>query len=339
MTSIQPWHTQDMLLYTTPDGGVRVEVLLIDENLWLTQDRMAQLFGVDRTVITKHLKNIYQDNEVGEEATSAKIAQVQQEWERTVKRSITYYNLDAIIAVWYRVNSTKATQFRIWSNTIIKEYIIKGFVMDDERLKNPNQPFGKDYFEEQLERIRNIRSSERRFYQKITDIYAQCSIDYNPQDPETIRFFSTVQNKLHRAITGQTAAEIIHHRVDSNKPNLWLTNWKYGPNWPIRRSDTHIAKNYLTQSELDQLNTIVTMYLDYAQLQATRQNTMTMQDWINKLDSFLWFNEYNILEHLWSVSHQLAIELAEQHYGSYQTIQDQHYSSDFDIFLARMNET
>ena len=219
----------NFLMYTTPNGDVKIEALLHNETLWLNQDKMAQLFNVDRTVITKHLKNIYAEQELEESATSAKIAQVQHEGERQVQRNITFYNLDVIISVGYRVNSKQATLFRIRSTKILKEYIIKGFAMDDERLKNPNQPFGQDYFDEQLERIRAIRASERRFYQKITDLYAQCSIDYDPNALQTLQFFATVQNKLHFAITGKTAAELIYQRADAKKKHMGLTTRKYGP--------------------------------------------------------------------------------------------------------------
>src|SRR3989344_301320 len=219
----------EFLLYTTPNGKVKVEIFVRDENIWLTQAKIAELFGVERSVVTKHLQNIFQEGELEKEATCAKIAQVQNEGNRQVTRDIEFYNLDAILSVGYRVNSSQATQFRIWATERLKEYIIKGFTMDDERLKNPNSIFGKDYFEEQLARIRNIRSSERRMYQKITDIYASCSADYDPNEEITKQFFATVQNKLHFAITGKTAAEIISERVDSAKANMGLTSWKNSP--------------------------------------------------------------------------------------------------------------
>ncbi|MFN0204026.1 MAG: virulence RhuM family protein, partial [Bacteroidia bacterium] len=264
----------EILLYTTPNGKVKVEIYLQNETIWLTQQKIADLFGVDRSVVTKHLANIYAENELSKEATCAKIAQVQTEGERTVNRQIEFYNLDAIISVGYRVNSTQATAFRIWATERLKEYIIKGFTMDDERLKNPSNIFGKDYFEEQLARIRDIRSSERRFYQKITDIYAQCSADYNVETQSTKDFFATVQNKLHWAITGQTAAELIATRVNSTKENMGLTNWKNAPKGSIRKTDVSIAKNYLNEKELDGLNRIVTMYLDYAESQALKGAVM-----------------------------------------------------------------
>ena len=232
----------EILLYTTPNGNVKVEIYLQNETVWLSQQKIADLFGVDRTVVTKHLSNIYSEGELNKEATSAKIAQVQKEGSREVNRLIEFYNLDAIISVGYRVNSSQATAFRIWATERLKEYIIKGFTMDDERLKNTNNIFGKDYFDEQLARIRDIRSSERRFYQKITDIYSQCSADYSKDNDITKKFFATVQNKLHWAITGQTAAEIVHPRADCTKENMGLTNWKNAPKGSIRKTDVAIAK-------------------------------------------------------------------------------------------------
>ncbi|MBU1683970.1 virulence RhuM family protein, partial [Patescibacteria group bacterium] len=227
----------EFLLYTTPNGKVKVEIFLRDENIWLTQAKIAKLFDVDRSVVAKHLQNIFSEGELDKNSTCAKIAQVQSEGNRRVKRDIEFYNLDAIISVGYRVNSSKATHFRVWATARLKEYIIKGFTMDDERLKNPNNIFGQDYFEEQLARIRDIRSSERRLYQKITDIYAQCSADYNPNEEITKQFFATAQNKLHFAITSKTAAEIISERANNKKPNIGLTTWKYAPKGKIRETD------------------------------------------------------------------------------------------------------
>jgi hypothetical protein len=320
----------EFLLYTTPDGKVKVEIFLRDENIWLTQVKIAELFGVERSVVTKHLQNIYKDGELNKNATCAKIAQVQAEGNRQISRDIEFYNLDAIISVGYRVNSSKATQFRIWATERLKEYIIKGFTMDDERLKNPHNIFGKDYFEEQLARIRNIRASERRFYQKVTDIYAQCSIDYNPNEEITKKFFATVQNKLHFAITGQTAAEIIHNRVDSKKTNMGLTVWKNSPKGEIRETDVVIAKNYLEENEINSLNRIVTMYLDYAEAQAERGVVMYMKDWISKLDAFLKFNERQILSNAGKISQKVAESLALKEYEKFRIKQDKNYISDFD---------
>ncbi|MBI5298969.1 MAG: virulence RhuM family protein, partial [Deltaproteobacteria bacterium] len=308
----------EFMLYKTPDGQVKVEIYLRDENIWLTQGKIAQLFSVQRPAITKHLKNIFESMELQEESVSSIL-------EHTADDGKTYktkfYNLDAIIAVGYRVNSKKATHFRIWATQILKEYIIKGFAMNDERLKDPRQIFGKDYFEEQLARIRDIRSSERRFYQKITDIYAQCSADYDPNEEITKQFFATVQNKLHFAITGQTAAEIIHSRADSEKSNMGLTTWKNASKGPIRKTDVGIAKNYLNEKELDHLNHIVTMYLDFAELQANAGRVMVMQDWVKKLDAFLQFNEREILKNSGKVSHEVASALAEREFEKFSRVQ------------------
>jgi len=257
MAKIQEASTEgfnEILLYTTPNGSVKVEIYLQNETIWLTQQKMARLFGVQRPAITKHLKNILQSGELQENSVSSILEQTAADGK---KYKITFYNLDAIISVGYRVNSNQATHFRMWATERLKEYIIKGFTMDDERLKNPNNIFGKDYFEEQLARIRDIRSSERRFYQKITDIYSQCSADYSKDTDITKTFFSTVQNKLHWAISGQTAAEIISNRANSTKENMGLTTWKNAPGGKIRKTDIGIAKNYLDKKELDNLNRIV----------------------------------------------------------------------------------
>jgi len=327
----------EILLYTTPNGNVKVEIYLQNETIWLTQQKIAVLFGVDRSVVTKHLANIYSENELSKESTCAKIAQVQSEGDRTVNRQIEFYNLDAVISVGYRVNSTQATAFRIWATERLKEYIIKGFTMDDERLKNPNNIFGKDYFEEQLARIRDIRSSERRFYQKITDIYTQCSADYNVETQSTKDFFATVQNKLHWAITGQTAAELIAARVDSTKANMGLTTWKNAPKGSIRKTDVGIAKNYLNEKELNGLNRIVSMYLDYAESQALKGVVMYMKDWFTKLDAFLQFNEEAILKHQGKVSNKVAIALAENEFEKYRIAQDKLIESDFDKAVKKLN--
>ena len=329
----------NFLLYTTPNGKVKVEIFLRDENIWLTQAKIAELFGVDRSVVTKHLRNIYNEGEIDVASTRANFAQVQIEGARQVTRNIEFYNLDAIISIGYRINSSQATQFRIWATERLKEYIIKGFTMDDERLKNPNTIFGKDYFEEQLSRIRDIRSSERRFYQKITDIYAKCSADYNVSSEITKQFFATVQNKLHWAIVGQTAAEIIHSRVDSQKPNMGLSTWKNSPKGDIRKADIVVAKNYLNELELDKLNRIVTMYLDYAESQAMKRIVMNMADWVVKLDSFLQFNEEAILQDNGRISHEIAEALAMEEFDKYRVIQDQRYESDFDQELRRVSES
>jgi len=317
----------DFLLYKDANGDVKVEIYLFDETIWLTQEKIAQLFGVDRSVITKHLKNIFQTLELQEDSVCAKIAHTAHDGKNYQTK---FYNLDAILSVGYRVNSIQATHFRIWANSVLKEYLIKGFAMNDERLKNPQSLFGKDYFEEQLNRIRDIRSSERRFYQKITDIYAQCSVDYDTNAKITRNFFATVQNKLHWAISKQTAAEIIALRVDSEKSNMGLTTWKNAPKGQIRKPDVSIAKNYLNENELDHLNRIVSMYLDYAENQAKRGLVMYMKNWIEKLDAFLQFNEEAILHEHGKISHEVAKALAEKEYDKYHAKQLKNYESDFD---------
>lgn len=323
----------EILLYTTPNGKVKVEIYLQNETIWLSQQKIAELFGVQRPAITKHLKNIFETGELKEELVSSILEHTTKHGSlvgKTQDTKVKLYNLDAIISVGYRVNSTQATAFRIWATERLKEYIIKGFTMDDERLKNPNNIFGKDYFEEQLARIRDIRSSERRFYQKITDIYAQCSSDYKADAEITKTFFATVQNKLHWAITGQTAAEIIRTRSDSNKENMGLTNWKNAPEGKIRKTDVAIAKNYLNENELDGLNGIVSMYLDFAEMQANRGIVMNMKNWVERLDAFLQFNEQAILKDAGTVSHQVALALAETEFDKYSKKQDALYESDFD---------
>ena len=330
----------EILLYTTPNGNVKVEIYLQNETIWLTQQKIADLFGVQRPAVTKHLKNIFDTGELKEEVVSSILEHTTQHGaiKGKTQESVTkYYNLDAIISVGYRVNSSQATAFRIWATERLKEYIIKGFTMDDERLKNPNNIFGKDYFEEQLARIRDIRSSERRFYQKITDIYTQCSADYNVETQITKDFFATVQNKLHWAITGQTAAELISSRVDSTKENMGLTTWKNAPKGNIRKTDVVIAKNYLNENELNGLNRIVTMYLDYAENQTRKGVVMYMKDWITKLDAFLQFNEEAVLRHQGKVSHEIAMTLAESEYEKYRIVMDKLHESDFDKVVKKMS--
>jgi len=323
----------EFLLYTTPNGKVKVEIFLRDETVWLTQAKIAELFGVERSVVTKHLKNIFESGELQENSVCANFAHTASDGKTY---QVKFYNLDVIISVGYRVNSTQATHFRIWATERLKEYIIKGFTMDDERLKNPYNIFGQDYFEEQLARIRDIRSSERRFYQKITDIYAQCSADYSPNEEITEQFFATVQNKLHWAMTGQTAAEIIHSRVNSEKPNMGLTTWKNATKGAIRKTDVSIAKNYLNEREMDGLNRIVTMYLDYAEMQAQKGVVMYMKDWVERLNGFLQFNEKEILQDSGKISHEVAVALAESEYEKYQVIQDRMLESDFDREVKKL---
>ncbi len=323
----------EFLMYKNASEKVVIEIFVQNETVWLSQQKIAALFAVDRSVITKHLKNIFQEGELIQDAVCAIFAHTAQDGKTY---NTQFYNLDAILSVGYRVNSKQATQFRIWASGILKEYLIKGFAQDDERLKNVNQIFGKDYFEELLARIRDIRSSERRFYQKITDIYAQCSADYDKDETTTKHFFATVQNKLHWAITGQTAAELIAARADSNKPTLGLTNWKNAPKGAIRKSDIGIAKNYLTETELDGLNRIVTMYLDYAEAQSKKGVIMYMKDWVKKLDAFLQFNEEVILTNNGRVSHEVALVLAEKEFEKFVIKKDKTMESDFDRELKKV---
>jgi hypothetical protein len=319
----------DILLYSDANGKVKIDVIYEEESFWLSQKKMAELFDVSVPTINEHLQNIFKTNELAETATIRKFRIVQREGNRNVNREIDFYNLDAIIAVGYRVNSHRATQFRIWATATLKEFIIKGFVLDDERLKQGKR-FGKDYFDELLERIREIRASERRFYQKITDIYKECSMDYAKDDPQTLTFYKTVQNKLEWAITGKTAAEIIHARADAEQPNMGLQTWKNAPTGKVLKSDVSVAKNYLIEKEIKELERIVVMYLDYAELQASRNIPMKMADWIEKLDAFLAFNGYEILQDAGKVSHTVAERLAHQEYDKFRVVQDVSFESDFD---------
>lgn len=325
----------EILLYSVPEGRATIDVFFEAETFWLSQKKMAELFNVDVRTVSEHLQNIFDSGELDKNGTIRKFRIVQTEGSRQVSRDVDFYNLDAIIAVGYRVNSKEATRFRIWATTTLREFIIKGFVLDDERLKQ-GKNFGKDYFEELLERIREIRASERRFYQKITDIYAQCSIDYDPKADITLTFYKTVQNKLHWAITGQTAAEIIYQRADASKPNMGLTTWKNAPQGKILKTDVCVAKNYLQTEEIDELNRIVTMYLDYAENQAKRNIPMSMADWVLKLDGFLQFNDYEILKNAGSISHEVAKKLAENQYEQFRIEQDRLYESDFDKLAKKL---
>ena len=327
----------ELILYQTPEGTVRIEVLYESETFWLNQKRIAELFGVEIHTISYHLKEIYESRELSPEATLRKIRRVQIEGSRKVTREIEFYNLDAIISVGYRVNSAQATQFRIWATQTLREFVVKGFVLDDERLKL-NQRFGKDYFDELLERIREIRASERRFYLKIADIYEQCSIDYDKSAEVTHSFFKTVQNKLHWAVTGKTAAEIIAERADATKPSMGLTTWKNAPQGKIHKSDVSIAKNYLIEEEIKELERIVTMYLDYAENQAARQIPMKMTDWVSKLDAFLQFNEYEVLTNAGFVSAEVAKKLAEEQFATFRIEQDKRFESDFEQEIKRIEK-
>lgn len=303
--------TSQIVIYQTEDGRTKLDVRLENETVWLTQRLMAELFQTTPQNITLHLKNIYDEEELSEAATCKDFLQVQIEGQREIKRNQKFYNLDAIISVGYRIKSHVATRFRQWATQRIREYIVKGFVLDDERLKNPDQPF--DYFEELIRRIQDIRTSERRFYQKITDIYAT-SVDYDPTLETSILFFKTVQNKMHWAITGKTAAEIIAARADSSKPNMGLTNWR---GTKVRKQDVTIAKNYLDENELAALNNLVEQYLVFAEGQAMRRVPMYMKDWIDKLHGFLQLNDRNILNDAGKISHELAVTKAEKEYDSF----------------------
>lgn len=325
----------NFVIFQTETGKVNIEVFVKDETVWLTQKTMGQLFGVESHTITYHLKEIYKTGELEEKATTRKIRAVQTEGKREVTRNLDFYNLDCIISVGYRVNSYQATQFRIWATKTLKEYIIKGFVMDDERLKQGGVIFGKDYFDELLERIREIRASERKFYQKITDIYV-LSADYDKNSPLTKDFFATAQNTLHWAITGKTAAEIIYSEADARKIYMGLTNWKQAPDGKILKSDVSIAKNYLNKTHIDELNQIVSGYLDLAELRAKRQVITNMDEWVVLLNDFLKLAQYPILKHKGKISALESKLKAEQEFEEYRVKQDNNFISDFDREIKRI---
>ncbi len=322
----------DFILYSSSDGVVKVEVVLKDESVWLTQKAMAVLYGVQRPAVTKHLKNIFETGELHVDSVSSILEHTARDGK---KYKTKFYNLDAIIAVGYRVNSYQATQFRIWATKTLREFIIKGFVLDDERLKQGKNLFGKDYFDELLERIREIRASERRFYQKITDIYA-LSADYDNEAPLTKSFFANVQNKLHWAITGKTAAEIIYDSADATKLHMGLTSWKQGHGGKVLKSDVAVAKNYLNAAHIRELNRIVSAYLDLAESRAERGMIMKMQEWMEFLDGFLELSKYPILQDKGKVPALEAKLKAEQEYERYRTIQDKEFISDFDKEIKRL---
>ena len=323
-----------VVLYQTPDGKVTVNVLFAHDNFWLTQRTMADLFGVKIPAVNKHLKNIYASGELTPGATISKMEIAQIEGGRQISREIEFYNLDAVIAVGYRVNSVKATHFRIWATNTLREYIVKGFVLNDQLLKNGRQ-FGKDYFDELLERIREIRASERRAYQKIADVFEQCSSDYRGNSEETQLFYKIVQNQLHFATTGKTAAEIVYQRADSDKPFMGLTTWKNSPQGEILKSDVTIAKNYLNQSEVSQLNRLVGMFIDYAEVRALNRQVMTMKDWLKQVEKFLNYTDQQVLRHAGEISHEMAVAKAHGEFEKYRVKQDVDYISDFDKALAR----
>ena len=319
----------EIVLYKMEDANVCVSVYYENETFWLSQKAMGELFDCSTDNISLHLKNIYAEDELSEEATVEFFSVVQKEGSRDVNRRVKCYNLDAIIAVGYRVNSKKATRFRQWATKTLKEFITKGFVLNDDMLKN-GKPFGKDYFDELLERIREIRASERRAYQKIADVFEQCSYDYDKNSETTRAFYAFVQNKLHYAVTGQTAAEIIYDRADAQKPAMGLTTWKDAPDGKILKRDVIIAKNYLNEKELSRLNRLVTMFIDYAELMAEDEVLMSMQDWLDQTNHFLTSNRRKVLEGKGKVSHTDALEKAEREYAVFRIRQDQEYISEFD---------
>lgn len=320
------------LLYNTPDENIKVNVIVKDETLWLTQKAMAELFECTPDNISLHLKNIYKEGELEEQATAEEISVVQKEGKREVRRKTKFYNLDAIISVGYRVNSQKATKFRIWATGILKEYIQKGFVLDDERLKQGNTAFGKDYFRELLERIRSIRASERRIWQQITDIFAECSIDYDPKSQTTRQFYAMVQNKFHYAIAGQTAAEIVYNSADHTKENMGLTTWKYAPDGRILKSDVTVAKNYLPEEQIRRLERAITGYFDYIEDLVERENTFTMEEFAASVNEFLAFRRYKILKDNGRISRRQAEEKAAAEYNEFNKTQK--IVSDFDKLIA-----
>ena len=327
---------QNFLIYQNPNGEVRVDVFIQNETFWLTQKAMAVLFDTTPQNITIHLKNIYDSGELIEEATCKEFLQVQKEGVRMVERNQKFYNLDAIISVGYRVNSAKATQFRIWATQTLKEFIIKGFVMDDERLKQGQTVFGKDYFKELLQRIRSIRSSERRIYQQVTDIFAECSIDYDRNSDITKNFYATVQNKFHFAITGKTAAEIIYQKANGEEENMGLTTWKHSPEGRILKSDVVVAKNYLSEKEIQQLERTVTGYFDYIEGLIERENTFTMEALAKSVNRFLDFNEYKILEGKGKFAKIVADKKAVSEYETFNKTQK--IVSDFDKEIKKLGK-
>lgn len=324
----------EIILYQIENTNICVNVIFENETFWMTQKAMAELFDVNVPAISKHLTNIYEEEELIKKSTVSKMEIVQKEGKRNVKRMQEFYNLDAIIAVGYRVNSKKATRFRQWATKTLKEYIIKGFVLNDDMLKNGN-PFGKDYFDELLERIREIRASERRAYQKITDIFEQCSYDYDKNSKITKNFYAFVQNKLHFAVTGKTAAELIYERADSEKPTMGLITWKDAPDGKVLKRDIGIAKNYLNEKELSRLNRLVTMFIDYAELMAEDEILMSMLDWVEQTNQFLVNNRREVLNGKGKISHEAAMKKVEKEYEAFRVKQDKEYISEFDREVER----
>lgn len=328
--------TEEFITFKLQEKDKGIQVRYENETLWMTQKAMAELFDVEQPAIAKHLINIYNQKELDKNSTYSKMELVQKEGTRNVKRNVEFYNLDAIISVGYRVNSLRATQFRRWATNVLKTFTIQGYVLDKERMKNGSF-IDKDYFEKLLEEIREIRLSERRFYQKVTDIYAT-SIDYDRNSKTTIEFFKKVQNKMHYAVTGNTASEIIYNRADANKEHMGLTNWSDAPNGKIIKSDVVIAKNYLNEEELYSLKRIVSAYLDLAESRAIRHIPMTMEDWSNRLDEFLKLTDREILQDAGKISHKIACDKAESEFEKYRIIQDQIYLSDFDKYINELEK-
>ena len=328
---------KNIIFYNDEDGNTKIEVLLENENVWLNTEALAVLFDIDRSGVVRHINNIYKDEELEENATCAKIAQVQTEGTREVKRIYTYYNLDMIISIGFRVNSKKAIKFRTWANKIIKDYMVQGFALNDDRFMKARKS-DQEYFKRLLERIKLIRTSERMFYQKITDIFAECSIDYDKNSDTAITFYKTIQNKFHYAITGNTAAEIVYKRVDSKKENMGLTTWENSPDGKILKSDVIITKNYLNEQEIKNLNNLVNLFLDIAENNAERSITMYMKDWKNEVENALKVFHYEVLEGKGKISHKQAVEKAENEYEKYKVIQDKNYVSDFDRLLSETKQ-
>ena len=324
------------LIYNTPQEDIKVNVMMRDETIWLTQKAMAELFGVQTPAINKHLKNIFEEGELEKVATLSILEMIQNEGGREVKRNIEFYNLDAIISVGYRVNSAKATQFRIWATKTLKEFIQKGFVLDDERLKQGGQVFGKDYFRELLDRVRSIRASERRIWQQVTDIFAECSFDYDKDSPVTKEFYAMVQNKFHYAITGQTAAEIIHSKADKAQDNMGLQTWKNAPDGRILKSDVTIAKNYLSAKQIRQLERAVTGYFDYIEDLIEREHSFTMEDFAQSINAFLAFRKYDVLDGKGQISKKQADRKAGTEYIAFNKVQK--IESDFDKAVKSLTQ-
>ena len=324
----------EMVLYHSDEGDVSVDAYIKDESIWITQKVMAELFGVNVPDISKHLSNIYNEGELAKETTISKMEIVQREGNRDVKRTPVFYNLDAIISVGYRVNSKKATRFRIWATTVLKEYMTKGFVLDDDRLKQGKTAFGKDYFRELLERVRSIRASERRIWQQITDIFAECSIDYTKESEAAYHFYATIQNKFHYAITDHTAAEIVYESADHEKEHMGLTTWKNAPDGRILKSDVSIAKNYLEEKQIRRLERAVTGYFDYIEDLIERENVFTMEEFEKSVNAFLEFRQYKILKDNGRISHKQAMDKADAEYEIFNKTQP--IESDFDKAVKKM---